>query len=198
MLSQQRTTASELGRAFDAMVDAFVRALDLREREPIGHTAFVAETTVRLASAYGISQAELPNIRFGALLHDIGKMSIPESILLKPAPITEQERAIIRKHPQYAYDLLSPIAYLVPALDIPYYHHELWDGTGYPKGLKEDKIPIAARIFAVVDVWDALRSDRPHRKGWPEDKVLEYIQTLSGAYFDPQVVEIFMQMQKKA
>jgi putative nucleotidyltransferase with HDIG domain len=194
----QQPTTSELGRAFDAMVEAFVRALDLREKELAGHTAFVAETTVRLASAYGISQAELPNIRFGALLHDIGKMSIPESILLKPAPITEQERAIIRKHPQYAYDLLSPIAYLAPALDIPYYHHELWDGTGYPKGLKEDKIPIAARIFAVVDVWDALCSDRPHRKGWPEEKVLEYLQTLSGAYFDPQVVEIFMQMQKKA
>jgi putative nucleotidyltransferase with HDIG domain len=197
MLSQQRTTTSELGRAFDAMVDAFVRALDLREKEPVGHTAFVAETTVRLASAYGIQQADLSNIRMGALLHDIGKMSIPESILLKPAPITEQERTIIRKHPQYAYDLLSPIAYLAPALDIPYYHHELWDGTGYPKGLKEDKIPVAARIFAVVDVWDALRSDRPHRKGWPEDKVLEYIQTLSGAYFDPHVVDIFMQMQKK-
>ncbi len=194
----QQHASSELGRAFDAMVEAFVRALDLREKELAGHTAFVAETTVRLASAYGISQAELPNIRLGALLHDIGKMSIPESILLKPAPITEQERAIIRKHPQYAYDLLSPIAYLAPALDIPYYHHELWDGTGYPKGLKEDKIPIAARIFAVVDVWDALCSDRPHRKGWPEEKVLEYLQTLSGAYFDPQVVEIFMQMQKKA
>lgn len=194
----QRPTTSELGQAFDAMVEAFVRALDLREKELAGHTAFVAETTVRLASAYGISQAELPNIRLGALLHDIGKMSIPESILLKPAPITEQERAIIRKHPQYAYDLLSPIAYLAPALDIPYYHHELWDGTGYPKGLKEDKIPIAARIFAVVDVWDALCSDRPHRKGWPEEKVLEYLQTLSGAYFDPQVVNIFMQMQKKA
>ncbi len=187
-----------LGRALEAMVEAFVRALDVREREPAGHTSFLAETTVRLADAYGISQADLANIKLGSLLHDIGKMSIPESILLKPAPLTELEMAIIRKHPQYAYDLLSPITYIAPALDIPYCHHELWEGTGYPKGLKEKQIPIAARIFAVVDVWDALCSDRPQRKAWPEEKALEYIQALSGVYFDPQVVEIFMQMHKKA
>jgi HD-GYP domain-containing protein (c-di-GMP phosphodiesterase class II) len=193
-----QAASTDLERALNAMIEAFVRALDAREKEPVGHTAFVAETTVRLASACGISQAELPNIKLGALLHDIGKMYIPENILLKPAPITEEERKIVRKHSQYAYDLLSPITYIAPALDIPYYHHELWDGSGYPKGLKEDGIPVAARIFAVVDVWDALRSDRPHRKAWPEQKVLEYIQTLSGIYFDPHVVEIFLQMRNKA
>jgi HD-GYP domain-containing protein (c-di-GMP phosphodiesterase class II) len=133
-------------------------------------------------------------IRWGALLHDIGKMGIPDNILLKPDKLSEEEWAIMRKHPQYAYDLLQPIAFLTPALDIPYCHHEKWDGTGYPRGLKGEEIPLPARIFAVVDVWDALCSDRPYRPRWSEEKIRDHICTLSGTYFAPQVVDIFMQM----
>jgi putative two-component system response regulator len=128
----------------------------------------------------------------GALLHDIGKVGVPDSIVLKPGPLTEDEWVIMRKHPQYAYDMLSPIAYLRPALDIPYCHHEKWDGTGYPRGLKGEQIPLAARIFAVVDVWDALISDRPYRKAWQKAKARQYIQEQAGLYFDPQVVRAFL------
>ncbi len=132
--------------------------------------------------------------RRGALLHDIGKMGIPDGILLKPGPLAEEEWAIMRKHPQCAHDMLSSIPYLRPALDIPYSHHEKWDGTGYPRGLKGEQIPLAARIFAVVDVWGALRSNRPYRDGWPEEKVLTYLREQSGLHFDPAVVEVFLQM----
>ncbi|MBI4316523.1 MAG: HD-GYP domain-containing protein, partial [Chloroflexi bacterium] len=133
--------------------------------------------------------------RRGALLHDIGKMGVPDSILLKPGPLTDEEWVIMRLHPQLAYDMLSPINYLRSALDIPYCHHEKWDGTGYPRGLKGEQIPLAARPFAVVDVWDALRSDRPYRAAWPEEKVIEHIKAGSGSHFDPQVVEAFLGLQ---
>lgn len=184
----------ELNKAFDTTLEVFVQALNVRENEPVGHTTFVAETTVRLATIYGIDTSALPDIWRGALLHDIGKLCIPESILLKPAKFTEEEWAVMRKHPEYGAQLLSHIPQLAAALDIPAYHHELWDGSGYPNRLKGEKIPIAARLFSVVDVWDALRSDRPHRKGWPEEKVLDYIQSLAGVNFDPQVVEKFLRM----
>jgi HD-GYP domain-containing protein (c-di-GMP phosphodiesterase class II) len=193
---QLKQALGEANAGLDAMIEAFAQALDAREKEPVGYTSFVAETTVRLAGVYGIDPAEFPNIRRGALLHDIGKLYIPESILLKPAKLTGEEWALVRKHPQYASQLLSRIPYLLPALDIPAYHHELWDGSGYPNGLKGEKIPIAARLFSVIDVWNALRSDRPHRKGWPEDKVLDYIQSLAGVNFDPQVVEKFLRMTR--
>jgi HD-GYP domain-containing protein (c-di-GMP phosphodiesterase class II) len=127
-------------------------------------------------------------------LHDIGKMGVPDSILLKPGPLTEDEWKVMRLHPNLAYDMLSPINYLRPALDIPYCHHEKWDGTGYPRGLKGEQIPLVARIFAVADVWDALRSDRPYREAWPEEKVREHIREQSGKHFDPRVVEVFMRM----
>ncbi len=184
--------AGALALAYDATIEGWSRALDLRDRETEGHTLRVTEMTERLARAMGTSEVELVHLRRGALLHDIGKMAIPDSILLKPGPLTDDEWAIMRQHPVYAYNLLSPIAYLRPALDIPYCHHEKWDGTGYPRGLKRDEIPLAARIFAVGDVWDALLSHRPYRYAWPEEQVLEHIHSLSGTHFDPQMVELFL------
>jgi HD-GYP domain-containing protein (c-di-GMP phosphodiesterase class II) len=150
--------------------------------------------TLRLATAMGMDEEVLIHVRRGALLHDIGKLGLPDSILLKPGKLTEEEWEVMRKHPGYAYEWLSPIPFLRPALDIPYCHHEKWDGTGYPRGLKGDQIPLAARLFALVDVWDALRSDRPYRAGWPEEKVREHIRSLSGTHFDPAVVEVFLEM----
>jgi PAS domain S-box-containing protein len=194
--SLQRSN-SELGLAYDATLEGWSRALDLRDRETEGHTKRVAEITIRLAGAMGMSGAELVYLRRGALLHDMGKMGIPDAILLKPGPLTEEEWAIMRKHPQYARDMLFPIKYLRPAIDIPYCHHEKWDGSGYPRGLKEEQIPLAARIFAVVDVWDALINNRPYRAAWSENKVREYILQAS-AHFDPQVVEAFMRLKMDA
>jgi putative nucleotidyltransferase with HDIG domain len=165
----------ELVSAYDATIEGWSRALDLRNKETEGHSQRVTELTVRLADKMGLPAGELLHVRWGALLHDIGKMGVPDRILLKPGPLTDEEWVIIGKHPMYAYELLSPIAYLRPALDIPYCHHEKCDGTGYPRQLKGEQIPLAARIFAVVDVWDALRSNRPYRPKWPEDKVRELI-----------------------
>jgi PAS domain S-box-containing protein len=185
----------ELVLAYDATIEGWSRALDLRDKETEGHTQRVTELTLQLARAMGaFGEAALVHIRRGALLHDIGKMGIPDGILLKAGPLTAEEWAIMRKHPQYAYDMLSPISYLRPALDIPYCHHEKWDGTGYPHGLKGEQIPLAARVFAMVDVWDALRSDRPYRQSWPEAQVLEYIKAQAGKHFDPKVVEAFLRL----
>jgi HD-GYP domain-containing protein (c-di-GMP phosphodiesterase class II) len=136
----------------------------------------------------------MEHVRRGALLHDIGKMAIPDSILLKPGPLTPEERLVVEKHPVYAREWLAPIEYLTPAIDIPYSHHERWDGSGYPEGLKGEEIPLAARIFAVIDVWDALNSDRPYRKAWPFDKAMTYIKAQSGKHFDPQVLSEFIEM----
>lgn len=187
-------TNLELTLAYDETIAGWSRALDLRDKETEGHTQRVTDSTERLARAIGLRDQEIVHIRRGALLHDIGKMAIPDSILLKPGPLTEAEWDIMRRHPQYAYDLLAPIAYLQPALDIPYCHHEKWDGSGYPRGLKGEQIPIAARIFAVIDVWDALRSDRPYRAAWPDARVIEHIRMLSGSHFDPRVVTLFSQI----
>ena len=151
----------------------------------------MTEITARLARSSDIPDTELVHLRRGALLHDIGKMGIPDQILLKPGPLTDEEWRIMRRHPQYAYEMLSPITFLRRAIDIPYCHHERWDGTGYPRGLKGEQIPLAARLFSVVDVWDALCSDRPYRVAWPEEKVRQYIRELSGKAFDPQVVDAF-------
>jgi HD-GYP domain-containing protein (c-di-GMP phosphodiesterase class II) len=192
--SLQRSNV-ELVLAYDTTLEGWSRALDLRDKETEGHTQRVTEMTMRLAQTTGMSEAEITHVRRGALLHDIGKMGIPDNILLKPGPLNNQEREFMCRHPVYAYEMLYPISYLRPALDIPYCHHEKWDGTGYPRGLRGDVIPLSARIFAVVDVWDALRSDRPYRAGWPAEKVKEHIQSLSGTHFDPQVVEIFLEME---
>ena len=184
----------ELERAYQATLEGWVRALDLRDKETEGHTQRVTILTGRLARMLGVKDEDLIHITRGALLHDIGKMGIPDGILLKPGQLTEEERALIQKHPVYAYDMLSPIEFLHPALDIPYCHHEKWDGTGYPRGLKGEEIPFAARIFPIVDVWDALISDRPYRKGLPREEVLQRLQADSGRHFDPQVVDAFMEM----
>jgi putative nucleotidyltransferase with HDIG domain len=189
----QRTNI-ELSQAYDATIDGWSHALDLRDRETEGHTQRVTEITVRLARVMGIGDAELVHVRRGALLHDIGKMGVSDSILLKPGPLTDDGWTQMRDHPRVAYDLLSRVAYLKPALDIPYCHHEKWDGTGYPRGLKGEQIPFAARIFSVVDVWDALNSDRPYRLAWTAPKAREYILSESGKHFDPQVVEAFSGM----
>ena len=182
----------ELFHAYDATIEGWSRALDLRDKETEGHTQRVTEMTLNLARAYGLPEEQFLDIRRGALLHDIGKMGVPDNILLKPGALTEEEWVRMKSHPEHAYNLLKPITFLAPALDIPYCHHEKWDGTGYPRGLKGEEIPLAARLFAVVDVWDALRSDRPYRKGWTMEKTLEHIKSLSGTHFDPQVVECFL------
>jgi PAS domain S-box-containing protein len=189
----QRTNI-QLVIAYDATIEGWSRALDLRDKETEGHTQRVTEMTMRLARARGVADSELVHMRRGALLHDIGKMGIPDRILLKPGPLDDEEWEIMRRHPQYAYDMLLPIAYLRPALDIPYCHHEKWDGSGYPRGLKGHDIPLAARIFAVADVWDALSSDRPYRPKWPPEKVREHIRAGAGAHFDPEVAALFLSL----
>jgi PAS domain S-box-containing protein len=191
--SLQRSN-SELSQAYNATIEGWSRALDLRDKETEGHTQRVTGMTVKLARAFGLNEAELVQVRLGALLHDIGKMGIPDRILHKHGSLTEEEWATMKKHPPFAYEMLSPIRYLRLALGIPYYHHEKWDGTGYPRGLKGEQIPLVARIFAVVDVWDALSSDRPYRAAWPKEKVFEYIRGSSGTHFDPQVVNVFLQL----
>ena len=187
----------ELSQAYDATIEGWSRAMDLRDKETEGHTQRVTEMTINLARAFGLPEEELLHIRRGSLLHDIGKMGVPDHILLKPGELTEEEWARMRTHPEYAYNLLKPITFLASALDIPYCHHEKWDGTGYPRGLKGEDIPLVARLFAIVDVWDALRSDRPYRLAWTKEKALEHIQSLSGTYFDPKVVESFLGLIKK-
>ncbi len=182
----------ELSLAYDETIEGWSRALDLRDKETEGHTQRVTDLTLKLAQAMDVSPADLVHIRRGALLHDIGKMGIPDSILFKEGPLTAEEWALMRQHPQFAYDMLAPIEYLHPALDIPWCHHEKWDGTGYPRGLQGEQIPLAARIFAVADVWDALTSDRPYRKAWSQQEALEYIQKEAGNSFDPQVIQVFL------
>jgi len=198
LLSDLQQANANLVLAYDTTLEGWSRALDLRDRETEGHTLRVTETTVLLARAMGMSEADIVHVRRGALLHDIGKMGIPDRILLKPGPLTEDEWAEMRRHPALALDLLSPIAYLRPALDIPYCHHERWDGSGYPRGLRGEQIPLAARIFAVVDVWDALRSDRPYRPGWPEERVRRYLRESAGTLFDPAVVDVFLTLDPAA
>jgi PAS domain S-box-containing protein/putative nucleotidyltransferase with HDIG domain len=190
--SLQRSN-SELTIAYDATIEGWSRALDLRDKETEGHTQRVTNITIKLARTFGLSEAELVQVRWGALLHDIGKMGVPDGILLKPGPLTDEEWVAMKKHPTFAHEMLAPIRYLRLALDIPYCHHEKWDGTGYPRGLKGEQIPLVARIFAVVDVWDALTSDRPYRAAWLEEKVLDHIRSLSGIHFDPQVVKICLE-----
>lgn len=184
---------TELILAYDATIEGWSRALDLRDRETEGHTQRVTEMALILAEKMGMSDAEKTNLRRGALLHDIGKMGIPDSILLKTGPLLGDELEIMRQHPVYAYQMLSPITYLKHALEIPYNHHEKWDGSGYPRGLKGAEIPLSARMFAVVDVFDALASDRPYRKAWSREDVYHYIQEQAGKHFDPQLVKIFLE-----
>jgi len=184
-------------QAYDETIKGWAFALDLKEEETEAHSRRVTELTLKLAQAWGMSDDELMHMRRGALLHDIGKMGIPDSVLLKPGKLTDEEWGIMRQHPMHAYKMLAPIDYLRPAVDIPYCHHEKWDGTGYPRGLKGKEIPVAARLFAVVDVWDALTSERPYRKAWSQEKTLEHIRSLTGTHFDPKAVETFLRVMDK-
>ncbi len=196
LFAEFHRTNDELVLAYDATLEGWARALELRDVETSGHSQRVTTLTVRLARMIGIAEDEMDHIRRGAILHDVGKIAIPDSILLKPGPLTDLEYGIMQLHTTYAYDMLSPIPFLRPALDIPYCHHEKWDGTGYPRGLKGKDIPLPARMFAVVDVYDALRSDRPYRKQWSEQAVWEFLQEQSGKHFDPDVVEVFLQLMR--
>lgn len=180
--------------AYDATIEGWSHAMDLRDKETEGHTLRVTELSEKLGQIMGIDEDALIYMRRGALLHDIGKLGVPDSILLKPDKLTPEEWEIMHQHPKYAYDMIQPIEYLRPALDIPFCHHEKWDGSGYPRGLKGSDIPLTARIFAIIDVWDALTSDRPYRPAWEKRKVLEYIKDQSGKHFDPHVVEQFLKM----
>ena len=184
----------ELIQAYDSTLEGWAKALELRDNETEGHSERVTHLTVQLAEAMGIHGEALQNLRRGALLHDIGKMGIPDFILYKNGPLDEEEMSLVRKHPGFAYDMLKGIDYLQPALEVPYCHHERWDGTGYPRGLRGDEIPIAARIFAIVDVWDAMSTDRPYRKAMPPEEVIAYLREQSGLYFDPKVVDAFLRL----
>ncbi|HJR80560.1 MAG TPA: HD domain-containing phosphohydrolase [Anaerolineales bacterium] len=181
-----------LQESYETTLEGWAAALDLRDKETEGHSQRVTSLAVQLAKRIGVRREALTSLRRGALLHDIGKMGVPDRILHKHGPLTDREKAIMRQHPVNAYTILHPISYLRPALDIPYCHHEKWDGSGYPRGLKGEEIPLAARIFTIVDVWDALRSDRPYRKAWSVKKTVAYIQKQAGKAFDPKIVKSFV------
>ncbi|EFO79290.1 response regulator receiver modulated metal dependent phosphohydrolase [Oscillochloris trichoides DG-6] len=191
------TAYDALQQAYDTTILGWSRALDLRDRETEGHSQRVTNMSVRMAKMLGLPESEIVHLRRGALLHDIGKLGIPDAILHKPGPLTPEEWVIMRLHPVYAYEWLAPIEYLRPALDIPYCHHEKWDGSGYPQGLAGTAIPLAARIFAFADVWDAMRSDRPYRKSMPVERVKQHIAEISGSHFDPDLTPIFLALQEE-
>jgi HD-GYP domain-containing protein (c-di-GMP phosphodiesterase class II) len=180
--------------AYDATIEGWSRALDLRDRETEGHSRRVTAMTLMLGRSFGLTDSELRDIERGAMLHDIGKMGVPDNILMKEGPLSEDEWDVMRRHPQFALDMLMPISFLRKSLDIPYCHHEKWDGTGYPNGLKEEEIPFAARMFAIADVWDALTTERPYKQAWPISKVREHFKSLAGTHFDPQVVEMLLEL----
>jgi putative two-component system response regulator len=189
-----REANAQLLKAYEATIEGLSHALDLRDRETEGHSHRVTELTVKLAQALKMNEEAIMHIRRGALLHDMGKIGIPDSILHKPAILTDDEWTVMRRHPEFAFEMLSAIEYLRPSLDIPFSHHEKWDGTGYPRGLKGEEIPMVARLFAVADVWDALTSNRPYRPAWTEEQALAYIREQSGKHFDPKVVELFFEV----
>lgn len=192
-----RARTWELAEAYDTTLEGWARALELRDKETEGHSRRVTKATLLIARKLDLLEEDIEHIRRGAILHDIGKMSIPDEILRKPGKLTDEERLIIQKHPQTAFDLLSPIPFLKKALEIPYSHHEKWDGTGYPQGLKRRDIPLSARIFAVADVWDALSSDRPYNQAWPREKIISYFIEQSGKHFDPYIVNLFLGLVEK-
>ncbi|HEY2981606.1 MAG TPA: histidine kinase N-terminal 7TM domain-containing protein [Anaerolineales bacterium] len=188
----ERTLA--LAEAYDTTLEGWARALEFRDKETEGHSRRVTEKTLRLARGMGLPEEVLVDIYRGSLLHDIGKMAIPDEILRKQGSLNAAEKLIVREHPAIAYELLKDTPYLQKALEIPYCHHEKWDGSGYPQGLKEEDIPLAARIFAIVDVWDALSYDRPYNKAWSREQIIQYMREESGRQFDPKVVNLFLGM----
>jgi len=194
LINDLQISNQNLVQAYDATIEGWAQALELRDMKTEGHSRRVVDMTMRLARALDINPKDLQHIRRGALLHDIGKMGIPDNILQKPDKLTDEEWVIMKEHPVYAHNWLSQIPFLERALDIPYFHHEKWDGSGYPQGLKGEQIPLAARIFSIADVWDALNSDRPYRKAWPLKKILAHFQEQTGKHFDPHVVEAFIKL----
>jgi response regulator RpfG family c-di-GMP phosphodiesterase len=192
LIANLKKSNVQIRDAYETTLEGWSLALDLRDEETEGHTQRVTDLTVRLARAMHLSEEELVHVRRGALLHDIGKLGVPDAILLKPGKLDAEEWLVMKQHPRYAYGLLYPIQYLRDSLDIPCHHHEKWDDSGYPQGLAGVQIPLAARIFAVVDVYDALLYDRPYRKAWGKEMVLDYIKEQTGKHFDPQIVEIFL------
>ncbi|MDX2007716.1 MAG: HD domain-containing phosphohydrolase [Meiothermus sp.] len=193
--SRLRSAYGELNEAYEKTLEGWVRALDLRDQETQGHTERVTGLTLELAETLGLEDSE-QHLRRGALLHDVGKIGVPDAILLKPGALTEDEWQVMRLHPIYAYQWLSSVPFLASALEIPYAHHERWDGAGYPRGLRGEEIPLSARLFAVVDVYDALTSDRPYRKAWTPDQALTYLERHSGSQFDPHVTQVFLRMMQ--
>ena len=183
----------EIEHAYDATIEGWSHALDLRDRETEGHTLRVTEMAVDLARLVGLDKESIVHMRRGGLLHDIGKLGVPDNVLLKSGPLTDEEWIVMRMHPQFAHDWLAPIDYLRKSLEIPFCHHEKWDGSGYPRGLKGEAIPLPSRLFAYADVWDALTSNRPYRPAWPAEKALEYIRENSGKQFDPDLLEVFLE-----
>lgn len=195
LFSDMQSSRLDLMLAYDATIEGWAKAVDYRDKETEGHSQRVSELTVRLAKAMGIKEDELVHIKRGALLHDIGKLGVPDSILFKDGELTEEEWEVMKRHPKLGRSFLQAITFLKPAADIPYCHHEKWDGSGYPRGIKGEDIPLSARMFAVVDCWDALASDRPYRPAWPKEKIREHIQSLAGVHFDPKTVEKFLSME---
>ena len=194
MIDNLKDSNRKIAEAYDQTLEVLVGTLEMRDMNTKKHSRRVADLTVWLAEKMGASEEEIENMYRGALLHDIGKISIPDSVLLKEGPLSEDEWKVMKTHPTTAYEVLSQVEYLRPSLDIPYCHHERWDGSGYPRGLKGEEIPLAARIFAVVDVYDALTSDRPYRKAWSKEKTVEYLLENSGKLFDPAVIEKFLEI----
>lgn len=194
MFSELQKSNIELSLAYDTAIEGLSRALDLREKETKEHTARVAGITVDLAAHLGVEQSALVHIRRGAVLHDVGKLAIPDQILFKPGPLASEEWEIMRRHPDIAVELLSPVGYLEPALEIPHWHHEKWDGTGYPDGLDGENIPFAARLFALADVYDALLSKRPFRSAWSKEDTIRYMESESGKHFDPRILPEFLDL----
>jgi putative nucleotidyltransferase with HDIG domain len=189
---RERRLAQALAKSHEITLAGLARALDLRDHETERHCARVTDMAVRLAASMGLCGEALEHVRRGAMLHDIGKLGVPDAILNKPGPLADEEWAVMRRHPEYALNLLAPIDFLRPVLEIPYCHHERWNGSGYPRGLAGESIPLAARIFAVVDVWDALTSDRPYRRAWSQRQVVAYLNAHAGDLFDPTVVGAFL------
>lgn len=187
-----RTLNQELTSAYDTTLDGWAKALELRDKETEGHSRRVTALAKLLAVKLGVSKEDLIHLYYGSLLHDIGKMGIPDEILHKPDKLTDEERKIVETHPTIAFNLLKNISYLQQAITVPHYHHEKWNGEGYPNGLKGENIPLLARIFSVIDVWDALISDRPYRKAWSKEKVINYMKEQSGKHFDPRILEVFL------
>jgi putative nucleotidyltransferase with HDIG domain len=191
----ERDRQSELRKDYDSTLEGWSRALEIRDKATEGHSRRVTMLTLKLARACGLRGEELEYLYRGALLHDIGKMAIPDAILMKKTALDDDEWTVMQTHPKIAYDMLSAISFLQPALVVPAYHHEWWNGEGYPSGLRGEAIPLSARIFAVVDVWDALLSDRPYRKAWTKEQVLQYLREQSGKQFDPAIVEKFIALE---